>query len=77
MAKEKCDDQAGNAKEVCLKEAKATEAAAKADAKKRELRENQRSENQERTKQWSGRMRPRDICHSYSRQAGVFFDHLL
>jgi len=34
VAKERCDDLSGNAKEVCLKEAKAAEAAAKADAKK-------------------------------------------
>ena len=34
VAKEKCDDQAGNAKDVCLKDAKATEAAAKANARK-------------------------------------------
>ncbi|SEK57745.1 hypothetical protein [Nitrosovibrio tenuis] len=34
VAKERCDDLAGNAKEVCLKEAKAAEAAAKADAKR-------------------------------------------
>jgi hypothetical protein len=33
VAKEKCDDQAGNTKDVCLKEAKAAEIAAKADAK--------------------------------------------
>jgi hypothetical protein len=33
VAKEKCDDQAGNAKDVCMKEAKAAETAAKADAK--------------------------------------------
>jgi hypothetical protein len=33
VAKEKCDDQAGNAKDVCVKEAKAAEAKAKADAK--------------------------------------------
>ena len=33
VAKEKCDDKAGNAKEVCIKEAKAAEARAKADAK--------------------------------------------
>ncbi len=33
VAKEKCDDQAGNVKDVCLKEAKAAETAAKADAK--------------------------------------------
>ena len=33
VAKEKCDDQAGNVKDVCLKEAKAAEIAAKADAK--------------------------------------------
>lgn len=34
VAKERCDDQAGNAKEVCLKEAKAAEAAAKANAER-------------------------------------------
>jgi hypothetical protein len=34
VAKEKCDDQAGNAKDVCVKEAKAHHTAAKADAKK-------------------------------------------
>lgn len=33
LAKEKCDDLAGNAKDVCVKEAKAAEVAAKADAK--------------------------------------------
>jgi hypothetical protein len=33
VAKERCDDIAGNAKDVCMKEAKAAEAAAKADAK--------------------------------------------
>ena len=33
VAKEKCDDQAGNAKDVCVKEAKALEVKAKADAK--------------------------------------------
>lgn len=33
VAREKCDDQAGNVKDVCLKEAKAAETAAKADAK--------------------------------------------
>jgi hypothetical protein len=33
VAREKCDDQAGNSKDVCLKEAKAAEIAAKADAK--------------------------------------------
>ena len=33
VAKEKCDDQAGNAKDVCIKEAKAVEASALADAK--------------------------------------------
>jgi hypothetical protein len=34
VAKEKCDDQAGKAKDVCLKDAKAAEAAAKANVKK-------------------------------------------
>lgn len=33
VAKERCDDLAGNAKDVCVKEAKAVEVAAKADAK--------------------------------------------
>jgi hypothetical protein len=33
VAKEKCDDQAGNAKDVCVKEADATFTAAKADIK--------------------------------------------
>lgn len=33
VAKEKCDDQAGNAKDVCVKEAKAVEVRALADAK--------------------------------------------
>jgi len=32
VAKERCDDKAGNIKDVCLKEAKAAEVAAKADA---------------------------------------------
>lgn len=34
VAKERCGDRAGNAKDVCLKEAKAAETAAKADAKR-------------------------------------------
>ena len=33
VAKEKCDDQKGNAKDVCVKEAKAAHVSAKADAK--------------------------------------------
>ena len=33
LAKEHCDDKAGNAKDVCVKEAKSVETAAKADAK--------------------------------------------
>jgi hypothetical protein len=33
VAKEKCDDQAGNARDVCRKEAKAVETKALADAK--------------------------------------------
>jgi hypothetical protein len=33
VAKERCDDRAGNAKDVCMKEAKSAETAAKADAK--------------------------------------------
>src|SRR5262249_30250736 len=32
VAKEKCDDHAGNVKDVCVKQAKAAEVAAKADA---------------------------------------------
>jgi hypothetical protein len=32
VAKERCDDKAGNVKDICLKEAKAAEVAAKADA---------------------------------------------
>lgn len=35
LAKERCDDLAGNAKDVCVKEAKSAETAAKADAKAR------------------------------------------
>jgi hypothetical protein len=34
VAKERCDDQAGNVKDICLKEAKAAEAAAKANARR-------------------------------------------
>ena len=34
VAKERCDDRAGDAKEICLKEAKAAEAVAKADAER-------------------------------------------
>src|SRR4029077_14540301 len=33
VAKEKCDDLSGNAKDVCMKEAKAAQVKAKADAK--------------------------------------------
>jgi len=33
VANERCDDQAGNAKDICVKEAKAAEKSAKADAK--------------------------------------------
>lgn len=33
VAKERCDDQSGNAKDVCLKKAKSDETAAKADAR--------------------------------------------
>jgi hypothetical protein len=33
VAKEKCDDQSGNAKDVCKKDAKAAFTSAKADAK--------------------------------------------
>lgn len=35
VAREKCDDKAGNAKDICLKEARAAETSAKADAKAR------------------------------------------
>lgn len=34
LAKQKCDDVAGNTKDVCIKEAKSVEATAKADARK-------------------------------------------
>jgi hypothetical protein len=33
VARERCDDQAGNVKDICVKEAKAAESSAKADAK--------------------------------------------
>jgi hypothetical protein len=33
VAKEKCDDLSGNAKDVCVKDAKAAQAKAKAEAK--------------------------------------------
>ena len=33
VAKERCDDQAGNAKDVCVKEAKSAQTAAKANAR--------------------------------------------
>ena len=38
LAKEKCDDMSGNAKDVCVKEAKATQTASKADAKVSKVR---------------------------------------
>ncbi len=40
VAKEKCDDMAGNVKDVCLKEANAASVAAKADAKARMTTDN-------------------------------------
>ena len=36
VAKEKCDDHTGNAKDICMKDAMTTEAAAKANARKGE-----------------------------------------
>jgi hypothetical protein len=36
VAKERCDDSAGNVKDVCVKEAKAAHVSAKADAKAQE-----------------------------------------
>jgi hypothetical protein len=44
VAKEKCDDLAGNAKDVCVKEAKAVRVSAKADAKASEKSADARSE---------------------------------
>ena len=44
VAKEKCDDQAGNAKDVCRKEAKAVETKALADAKMMKTVGNARTE---------------------------------
>ena len=51
VAKEKCDDQAGNKKDICIKEAKAAETAAIADAKSQlKITEANKSANKEYTK---------------------------
>ena len=49
VAKERCDDQAGNAKDVCVKEAKAVQVKALADAKLgREVRSAARDANEDK-----------------------------
>ena len=49
VAKEKCDDLAGNAKDVCVKEAKAMHTKAKADAKVDRVASDTRNESAEKT----------------------------
>ena len=49
VAKEKCDDLSGNAKDVCVKEAKAAETKAKADAKVDRQTSEVRKDSNERT----------------------------
>ena len=49
VAKEKCGDKGGNAKDVCLKEAKAALTAAKADAKVQEKTTDARNKANEKT----------------------------
>jgi hypothetical protein len=49
VAKEKCDDLAGNAKDVCMKEAKAGHTKAKADAKVDRVAADTRKESAEKT----------------------------
>jgi hypothetical protein len=49
VAKEKCDDLSGNAKDVCVKEAKAAHVKAKADAKVDRVAADTRSESAEKT----------------------------
>jgi len=49
VAKEKCDDLAGNAKDVCVKEAKATHVKAKADAKVDRVAADTRQESAQKT----------------------------
>jgi hypothetical protein len=49
VAKEKCDDLAGNAKDVCVKEAKATYVKAKADAKVDRVASDARQESAQKT----------------------------
>jgi FtsZ-interacting cell division protein ZipA len=49
VAKEKCDDLAGNAKDVCVKEAKATYVKAKADAKVDRVASDARQDSAQKT----------------------------
>lgn len=49
LAKERCDDLAGNAKDVCLKEAKAAEARATGDAKVARTRDEARNDEAARS----------------------------
>jgi len=49
VAKEKCDDLAGNAKDVCVKEAKAAHTKAKADARVDRVASDTRNESAEKT----------------------------
>ena len=49
VAKEKCDDLAGNAKDVCVKEAKATYVKAKADAKVDRVASDAKQESAQKT----------------------------
>ena len=49
VAKEKCDDLAGNAKDVCVKEAKAAHVKAKADAKVDRVAADSRNDSSEKT----------------------------
>jgi hypothetical protein len=49
VAKEKCDDLSGNAKDVCVKEAKAAQTRAKADAKVDRVASDTRSASSEKT----------------------------
>jgi hypothetical protein len=49
VAKEKCDDQTGNAKDVCIKEAKSAHVKAKADAKVDRVASDTRNTSAEKT----------------------------
>jgi hypothetical protein len=50
VAKERCDDQAGNLKDVCIKEAKAAETTAKADARVQKISSDANSTVRNKTK---------------------------